>query len=251
MTHKLLAALSLIAATALTACVPGGPDGGLSASADPRSRMGAQQSGRSGAAPTAMLESIADAQADGLDAFDYLDSGQNIALGARGRATIAYFENCRVEQIRGGTVTVGSTESRVAGGQVNARTMACKGTKPIVVAEAREAGGGVSRAFPADRWAEWSLKASRPIFKWSGGASAAQHRVTITELERQPGRVVWTGTARGSYVAYPNTAPALAPGMPYLVKVEGPSTTGESVFSIDPNLDIADTPASRVVVVGR
>lgn len=251
MTRKLLAALSLAAATTLAACVPGGPDGGLNASADPRARMGAQQAGRSGAAPAAMLEAIADAQSAEFDAFDYLDAGQSIALGARGRATIAYFESCRVEQIRGGTVTVGNAESRVAGGQVNARTMACKGTKPVVVAEAREAGGGVSRAFPADRWAEWSLKSGRPIFKWSGGAGAPAHRITVTELEQRPGRVVWTGTARGSYVAYPPSAPVLAPGMPYLVKVEGPSTTAESVFSIDPNLDIADTPASRVVVVGR
>jgi len=133
MTRKLLATLSLAAATSLAACVPGGPDGGLNASADPRARMGAQQAGRSGAAPAAMLEAIADAQSAEFDAFDYLDAGQSIALGARGRATIAYFESCRVEQIRGGTVTVGNAESRVAGGQVNARTMACKGTKPVVV----------------------------------------------------------------------------------------------------------------------
>lgn len=251
MTRRPHVLLALVAAAALAGCIPGGPDGGLTASADPRARMGAQAGSRTAATPAAMLESIADVPAGDLDAFDYLDAGQTIALGARGRATIAYFENCRVEQIRGGTVTVGTTESRVAGGQLNARTIACKGTKPIVVAEAREAGGGVSRAFPTDRWSEWSLKSARPIFKWSGGAGAPAHRVTVSELEQRPGRVVWTGSARGSHVAYPGGAPSLVPGMPYLVKIEGPATSAEAVFSIDPHLDIADTPTSRVVVIGR
>lgn len=242
--------LALAAPLALAGCVTGGPDGGPTAS-DPRARMSQQQGGRAGGAPAAMLEAIAEAQTGGLDAFDYLDAGQTIALGARGRATIAYFESCRVEQIRGGNITVGSAASDVAGGQVSARTIACKGTKPVVVAEAREAGGGVSRAFPPDRWAEWTIKVGRPIFKWSGGAAAGAHRVTVSELERNPGRVVWTGTASGSHVAYPAGAPALTPGLPYLVKVEGSAGAGEAVFSVDPNLDIADTPSARVVVVGR
>ncbi|MBM3524432.1 MAG: hypothetical protein FJX57_15890 [Alphaproteobacteria bacterium] len=240
-------AIALLATTALGGCVTGGPDGGLQASADPRSRAAEQQGGRGSGGPTAMVESIADAQATGLDDFDYLDAGQTFALGAQGRATIAYFESCRVEQIRGGTVTVGTTESRVSGGQLNARTMACKGSRPILVAAAREAGGGVNRAFPPDRWAETSVKNARPIFKWPTSAGTGPHRIVVSQLERNPGQVVWTGSARGSYVTY--AGPALTPGLPYLVRVEGGA--GEAVFSIDPNLDIADTPVSRVVVIGR
>ena len=75
--------------------------------------------------------------------------------------------------------------------------------------------------------------------------------MTITELEQRPGRVIWSGDARGSYLAYPANAPGFTAGMPYEVKMEGPDGSASTVFSIDPRLDIADTPTSRVVFLAR
>ncbi len=247
-TH-VLAALALLT---LSGCAEGGPGGLLATqgSGDGRSRLGNDQGGaaRSSGGATAMLEAILGGSAD-LDAFDYLEAGQTITLGPRGQATIAYFETCRVEQIRGGVVTVGTAESRVAGGQISARTMACKGNRPVILASAREAGAGVNRAFPPTRWMETTVRSSRPIFKWQNTAGKqAASRVTITELEQRPGRVVWSGEARGSYLAYPSTAPGFTPGMPYEVRIDGGAS---AVFSIDPQLDIADTPTNRVVVLAR
>lgn len=248
LTH-LLAAVSLLA---LGACAEGGPGGLLQTqnSGDPRSRLGNDQGGatRSSGGATAMLEAIAGGSGD-LDAFDYLEAGQTITLGPRGQATISYFETCRVEQIRGGVVTVGTAESRVAGGQVNARTMACKGNRPVILASAREAGAGVNRAFPPTRWMETTIRSARPIFKWqSAGGRQAVSRLTITDLEQTPGRVIWSGEARGSYLAYPASAPGFRTGMPYEVKLDGGAS---AVFSIDPQLDIADTPTNRVVFLAR
>lgn len=227
--------------------------------ADPRSRMtqgGDQQQDQGG--PPALLESIADAPGAGVEAFDYLDAGQTIQLGQRGKATISYFANCRVEKITGGTVTIGAAQSAVAGGQVAASTMACKGAKPVVVASAREAGAGVNRVtpFPADRWSEWTVKTDRPVFKWTAAAGVAPqttYRVTVIALDQRPPQIVWSGDAKARYLAYAPTAPRLTPGLPYAVKVEAPGGQPiEAVFSIDPNLEIADTPANRVVpVYGR
>lgn len=245
------AKLGLVSAMALA--LVGCAEGGLSIpqrSSDPRSSLGAATAARDSVGATAILESIADAATE-FDAFDYLEPGQTIPLGQRGRATVSYFDNCRVEQIRGGTVEIGSTESRVVGGQVSARVVPCKGSRPVLVAAASEAGVGVSRAFPPERWTEASIKSARPILKWRG-ARGDSYTVTITDLELRPGQVVWTGTARGSYIAYPNGAPALAVGIPYEAKVEGPGVSGaRAVFSIDPKLDVADTPANRVVFLGR
>lgn len=246
-----VAKLALAAALlALAACADGA--GGPGQGSDPRIGLGASGEAaapRDGVAASAILEEIANAASE-LEAFDYLEPGQTIVLGARGGATIAYFETCRVEQIRGGTVEVGSGESRISGGQLSARTIACKGSRPVVVASASEAGVGVSRAFPPERWSETAIKAGRPIVKWRG-TRGASYTVTITDLELRPGQVVWTGNAQGSFLAYPAGAPALATGIPYEARVEGAGVTARAVFSIDPRLDIADTPANRVVFLGR
>jgi hypothetical protein len=226
---------------------------------DPRSRMtqGGDQQQDTAAGPVALLEAIADAPGAGFESFDYLDAGATLDLGARGTATISYFEGCRVEKIRGGTVTIGPRESAVAGGQVSASTMACKGAKPIVVASAREAGAGVNRVtpFPASRWDEWSVKSDRPVFAWpaaAGESAQTVYRVTVIALDQKPPQIVWAGDARQRYLPYAPAAPRLAPGMPYAVQVAAPGgTPAESVFSIDPDLDIADTPANRVVPVRR
>ncbi len=247
--------MAVIALMTLTACAEGMQGGLLPGqnAGDARSRLGNEQgnAGRATGGATAMLESIAGVSSD-LDAFDYLEAGQTITLGARGQATISYFETCRVEQIRGGQVTVGTAESRVAGGQINARTMACKGNRPVILASAREAGAGVNRAFPPERWTEWTIRSPRPIFKWrSTSGKQAVSRVVITELEQRPGRVIWSGEARGSYLPYPASAPGFSAGMPYEVRLEGPDGGASTVYSIDPRLDIADTPTNRVVFLAR
>jgi hypothetical protein len=232
---------------ALAACADGA--GGAGQGSDPRSALGASGAARTSVAASAILEEIANT-ASPFEAFDYLEPGQTIALGAQGRATIAYFETCRVEQVRGGTIEVGIGESRVAGGQLTARTIACKGSRPVVVAAASEAGAGVSRAFAPERWQETTIRAGRPIVKWRG-TRGETYTVTITDLELRPGQVVWTGSARGTYLAYPAGAPALATGIPYEARVEGAGLVARAVFSIDPRLDIADTPANRVVFLDR
>jgi hypothetical protein len=244
-----VAKLGLVSAMALT--LAGCAEGMLAApgNADPRSAFGAASAGRENTAASAILEAISDTTTD-LDAFDYLEPGRTIALGQRGRATVAYFDNCRVEQIRGGTVEIGTSESRVTGGQISARTIPCKGSRPVVIAAASEAGAGVSRAFPPERWMEASIKGARPILKWRG-TRGDSYTLTVTDLELRPGRVMWTGTVRGTYLAYPAGAPALATGIPYEAKVEGQGVAARAVFSIDPRLDVADTPANRVVFLGR
>ncbi len=63
--------------------------------------------------PTAIIEDI---DAEGVD-FEHLDlvyEGDIIELGASGTLTLAYLRSCIVEEIEGGTVTVGRTRSKLA-----------------------------------------------------------------------------------------------------------------------------------------
>ena len=97
--------------------------------------------------------------------------------------------------------------------------------------------------------------ADRPVFTWpaaTGENAGTIYRVTVIALDQKPPQIVWAADARGRHLAYAPGAPALAAGMPYAVQVAAPGgTPAEAVFSIDPGLDIADTPANRVVPVRR
>src|SRR5262249_23532857 len=59
--------------------------------------------------------------------MDYVDPGQVIRLGAHDRIVLGYLRSCWRETISGGTVTVGTEQSEVAGGEVARDKVACEG----------------------------------------------------------------------------------------------------------------------------
>lgn len=75
------------------------------------------------AEPTAMVEE-APAAID-LAPFDYLTSGQKIALRPGDRLVIDYFASCLRETITGGFVIVGTSISNVGHGKVSREHVAC------------------------------------------------------------------------------------------------------------------------------
>lgn len=50
--------------------------------------------------------------------MDYVEPGQVIRLGAADGLVLGYLKSCWRETITGGTVTVGTEQSQVAGGEV-------------------------------------------------------------------------------------------------------------------------------------
>jgi hypothetical protein len=202
---------------------------------------------RSARDPVALVEAVSDARA-GVDLMDYVYVGQVIALGANGTLSLAYFESCTTETIKGGTVTVGTTASTVRGGQVNAAKVACQGAKPIITADAREAGASVKRLGPDGKPAphEWTIKSERPMFKWS---SARGQKVTVALYEDDKARKqIWRRDVTAGFLEYPADAPKLAEGVPYLVEAQGADgRLLRASFSIDDGLEVADNPANRLV----
>ncbi len=71
------------------------------------------QAGWAQAKPVAIIEDI---QAEGVDfgPLDLVYEGDIIALGYGGTLKLAYLRSCIVEELKGGTVTVGRTQSELA-----------------------------------------------------------------------------------------------------------------------------------------
>ncbi len=110
------------------------------------------------------------------------------------------------------------------------------------------AGAGVTR-IPGDAsFAEWTVKATRPTFKW---ARAGDATVVVVDLDADPDTPVWTARVNGSHIDYPADAPPLEVGPPYRVSVTMGGEMLSTDFSIDPDLGGPDTVTSRVVPVGR
>ena len=61
----------------------------------------------------------------GVEPLDLLRKGQQIALGAGAGLIISYLDSCQRENIRGGKVVIGKTQSDVAGGAVTRSKVSC------------------------------------------------------------------------------------------------------------------------------
>ncbi|HYC02247.1 MAG TPA: hypothetical protein VED40_03085 [Azospirillaceae bacterium] len=185
--------------------------------------------------------------------MDYVFPGQSIALGAKGKVTLSYLSGCLTETLQGGTATVGLDGAQVSGGKRNANAApGCEPAKPIVLAEASEAGATVNRVTPfsGDNWSERAVKSAQPTFKWDKGWGAVTVRVVA--MDAAPPATVWQVPATTGWVAYPAGAAALEPGMPYRVDVlRGEQLVGSALFSVAPDLDVPDTLANRVVPVAQ
>lgn len=109
----------------------------------------AQGAWAQGSAPTALVEDVS-AGVKGVEAFDYVSAGKQIQLGSAGTLVLGYLSSCQEETIAGGTVTVGTDQSTVAGGSVQRKTVACSG-KPmqLTTEQSGKSGGLVFRKPPS------------------------------------------------------------------------------------------------------
>jgi hypothetical protein len=202
-----------------------------------------------GGEPTALVES--ESGAAGVELMDYVYPGQVIDLGAKGSITLAHFESCVTETIRGGRVTVGEGHSEVSGGKLSAKETPCQGAKPIITAEASEAGAAAKRfgkgGGPAER--EFILKSGQPVFKWEGPSGQATELAVY--LDGRQSKLLWRQSTKARHLSYPASAPKLEAGEAYRVEATLPDGRKlAALFSIDPGLEIADNPANRLVALG-
>lgn len=95
------------------------------------------------AIPAALVEEVSQAT-PGVRVLDYVSPGQVVDLGSNGRLTLGYLASCVHEQISGGRVTVGATESQVSNGKVERRKTPCDGTRLALAANQAMHSGAVA-----------------------------------------------------------------------------------------------------------
>lgn len=118
----------------------------------------------SAAAPVAIVE---DSSLSDPGAMDYLDQGRVLTLKPGDRIILGYLNSCIREEIQGGTVTIGATESNVSGSKVKRSVIPCGGTAQLSQAQAGKSGAMVFRRAPG---------------KSGTGAASAEPSITVPSL---------------------------------------------------------------------
>lgn len=129
--------------------------------------------------PTAIVEDVRSSGA-GIDAFEYLEQGKIINLGAADVVVLGYLQSCLRETITGGMITVGLTESVVDNGLVEREVVECDGGyTTLTTAEASKSGVAVFRAPDPSQVAKKPQKiySGTPMFTFSD-------RVTQVDIRR-------------------------------------------------------------------
>lgn len=200
------------------------------------------------AGPVALVDDVSGV--NGVEIMDSLTEGQTIQLGTNGKLVISHTDGCLIETAIGGMVTIHQTNSTSVGGQVQAvREPNCATPHAIATADAREAGGTVSRITPfqGNAWTDVVIKGPRPFFVWPGVGEA---KITVSSVDASPAVILWTGKSKSGRLDYPANAPALRQGVHHLVEVTlaGAPALG-ALFSVDPDLTMLNSVASRLVRV--
>jgi len=196
--------------------------------------------------PSAVVEEVG-AGVAGVQFMDYVEPGQVIRLGAVDRLVLGYLKSCWRETITGGTVTVGTEQSQVAGGEVARVQVQCEGGKMMLSAElAGKSGAMVFRQAPKAQAAaiphpQFTLYGLSPVFEVQPGGNLVIERLDQPG-ERHRIAVAEPGLIRGAFLDLAKAGVALVPGGIYRAKLG----EQELVFKIDAQAKAGDAP-----LVGR
>lgn len=196
-----------------------------------------------GAQQAALVEDAKGRNLD-VDFMDYVDVGRVIKLGPNDELVLGYLRSCWRETIKGGTVTVGTEQSEVAGGTVRRQKVECDGGRMrLTQAQSGQAGVMVFRAPPrpaagAPAQPQATLYGLSPVLDVQGGGT-----VTIERID-QPGEKLTIQVAaqqlqRGAFHDLAKAGQALAAGGVYKASV---APGREIVFKIDPEAKPGQAP---------
>lgn len=194
-------------------------------------------------APVAVVEDV-NSKSAGVEFMDYVAPGKVIKLGAADTLVLGYMNSCEHETITGGTVTVGTAQSAVAGGKVQREKISCDGGKMQLTAQqASKSGAVVFRGAPKPSAPQPTLVlyGLSPVVDIKGGG-----HLVIERLDR-PGERLETDVAgqqlfRGSFYDFAKAGKTLAAGGVYRASVG----SRQIVFKVDPYARAGEAP-----VIGR
>ena len=132
---------------------------------------------------SAIVEAVSPPRED-VRAFDILVEGTVIALKPGETLSLGYMNSCAHEEISGGKVTVGATESKVEGGNVTRAIVACDGSvDPDSAAGANEAAVVAIRGLGDDDPSVRVVESLQPVFVLDGGVVPIDPTLVIQRLD--------------------------------------------------------------------
>lgn len=133
---------------------------------------------------SAIVESVSPPRED-VRAFDILTEGTVVELKPGETLSLGYMNSCAHEEISGGKVTVGATESKVEGGNVTRTIVPCNGSvDPDSAAGANEAAVVAIRGLGNESDEPVRLVESlQPVFVLDDGAVPSDPTLVIQRLD--------------------------------------------------------------------
>jgi hypothetical protein len=187
----------------------------------------------SAADPVALIEDVSGTPA-GVEFMDYLAVGRQIELGRNDRLVIDYLRSCWRETVTGGTVTIGTEQSSVAGGAVSREKIECDGGRlQLSTDQAAKSGVVVFRAPPKPAAGskiavERRLYGLSPLIELGGAGTLVVERLdkpgAPLTLDIKPGQLL-----RGAFYDFARDGHALMAGGVYRASIGGRAV----VFEID------------------
>lgn len=181
--------------------------------------------------------------------YSYVSAGQTIDLGGQGEITLTYLTPCREETIAGGVLRVMPSGPQAGrGSSVRSRALSCR-PLPQLLPDAPVSSVADEGPFDRTLWAETAVNAAEPVFRWPAGLGDAA-RLSLTELDDVEPREVWAAKIYSGAARYPEDAPPLQQGRPYLIRaVPDNGAIYEAVFSFDPDLTYSNAPINGLVLL--
>jgi hypothetical protein len=183
-------------------------------------------------APVAVVEDVA-AKSAGVEFMDYVPAGKVIRLGPDGTMVLGYLKSCWRETIRGGTVTVGTAQSEVAGGAVDRMRIDCDGGRmELAAAQSKQSAAAVFRkvapvnAVPKP---QFTIYGRTPVIELKGGGKVVIQRVDVANGERMEFTIGRMELVRGAFYDLLRAGTSLHPGGIYRATV----TDQLIIFEVD------------------
>lgn len=133
---------------------------------------------------SAIVESVSPPRED-VRAFDILTEGTVIELKPGEALSLGYMNSCTHEEISGGMITVGATESTVEGGNVTRTVVPCNGSvDPDSAAGANEAAVVAIRGVGNGDAPVRVVESLQPVFVLDDGAIPADPSLVIQRVDR-------------------------------------------------------------------
>lgn len=173
-------------------------------------------------APVAVVEDVSGKPA-GVEFMDYVEPGRVIKLAAGDSIVLGYLKSCWRETIRGGTVTVGSEQSKVSGGTVDRAKVGCDGGKmELAAAQSKQSAAMVFRKAPGPNTPpkpQFKIYGRSPVVELKGGGTLVIERVDVPSGDRMEVAIAPGNLVHGAFYDLAKNGKSLKPGGVYRAKV--------------------------------